>query len=157
MQDLGKSLDMHTGIEVYLSIAIFILAYTIGPIFFGAPLVIYGCVRPLQLSNLWYLAWNLGCGFAQMKGQFFVFCFLVVRCSQLAMVLSERGKAMGVYTPGPLLGPVIGLIAGSFIAQYLTWRWVLWSTSAAAVGIQLVGFIYLCEYHPATLFRRRCN
>jgi hypothetical protein len=67
----------------------------------------------------------------------------------------ERGKAMGVYTLGPLLGPVVGPIAGGFIAQYSTWRWVFWSTSAAAVGIQVVGFIYLRECHPGTLLRRR--
>ena len=67
----------------------------------------------------------------------------------------ERGKAMGIYTLGPLLGPVIGPIAGGFIAQYSTWRWVFWATSAAAVGVQLVGLMYLRECHPATLLRRR--
>jgi MFS family permease len=67
----------------------------------------------------------------------------------------ERGKAMGVYTLGPLLGPVIGPIAGGFIAQYSTWRWVFWATSAAAVGVQVVGFIWLRECHPATLLRKR--
>jgi MFS family permease len=67
----------------------------------------------------------------------------------------ERGKAMGIYTLGPLLGPVIGPIAGGFIAQYSTWRWVFWATSAAAVGVQVVGFIWLRECHPATLLRKR--
>jgi MFS family permease len=67
----------------------------------------------------------------------------------------ERGKAMGVYTLGPLLGPVIGPIAGGFIAQYSTWRWVFWATSAAAVGVQVVGFVWLRECHPATLLRKR--
>jgi MFS family permease len=67
----------------------------------------------------------------------------------------ERGKAMGVYTLGPLLGPVIGPIAGGFIAQYSTWRWVFWSTSAAAVVVQAIGFIYLRECHPGTILRRQ--
>ena len=30
----------------------------------------------LQLSNLFYLAWNLGCGFAQTSGQLMAFRFL---------------------------------------------------------------------------------
>jgi hypothetical protein len=69
----------------------------------------------------------------------------------------ERGKAMGVYTLGPLLGPVLGPIAGGFIAQYSTWRWVFWSTSAAAVVVQIIGFVYLRECHPGTILRKRCE
>lgn len=76
MNDLAKSLGMHTEIEIYLSLSIFILAYAIGPIFFGPASEVYGRVRLLQISNLWYLAWNLGCGFATTKGQLFAFRFL---------------------------------------------------------------------------------
>jgi hypothetical protein len=76
MDDLAKSLGMHTEIEIYLSLSIFILAYAIGPIFFGPASELYGRVRLLQVSNLWYLAWNLGCGFATTKGQLFTFRFL---------------------------------------------------------------------------------
>ncbi|GLA89272.1 hypothetical protein AtubIFM56815_003745 [Aspergillus tubingensis] len=66
-----------------------------------------------------------------------------------------RGKAMGVYTLGPLLGPVVGPIAGGFIAEYSTWRWVFWATSAAAVAVQIVGVFWLKECHPGTILRRR--
>ncbi|OJZ80747.1 hypothetical protein ASPFODRAFT_38150 [Aspergillus luchuensis CBS 106.47] len=67
----------------------------------------------------------------------------------------ERGKAMGVYTLGPLLGPVVGPIAGGFIAEYSTWRWVFWATSAAAVAVHIVGVFWLRECHPGTILRRR--
>lgn len=76
MQSLASSLGMHGQFETYMSLAIFILAYTVGPILFGPASELYGRVRLLQVSNLWYLAWNLGCGFAQTKGQFFAFRFL---------------------------------------------------------------------------------
>lgn len=76
MQDLGKALGMHSNIEIYLSMAIFILAYSIGPIFFGPSSELYGRVCLLQISNVWYLAWNLGCGFAKTKSQLFAFRFL---------------------------------------------------------------------------------
>ncbi|EAW10031.1 MFS transporter [Aspergillus clavatus NRRL 1] len=154
MQDLAETLGMHTQIEVYLSMAIFILAYAIGPTFFGPASELYGRVRILQVSNVWYLAWNLGCGFAQTKAQLFAFRFLAGIGGSAPLAIGgvavsdmwsaeERGKAMGVYTLGPLLGPVVGPIAGGFIAQYSTWRWVSWSTSAAAVAVQIVGFIWL--------------
>lgn len=76
MDNLGEALDMRTQFEVYLSLAIFILAYAVGPVFFGPASELYGRVRLLQISNVWYLAWNLGCGFATTKSQFFAFRFL---------------------------------------------------------------------------------
>jgi MFS family permease len=168
LQDLGSSLNMHSDFEIYLSLAIFILAYAVGPIFFGPASELYGRVLILQITNVWYFGWNLGCGFATNKAQFFAFRFLAgiggsapVAIGGGAMsdmwIAEERGKAMGLYTLGPILGPVIGPIAGGFIAQYSTWRWVFWSTSIAAVGIQAVGLVWLKESHPGTLLRRRCN
>ncbi|RDW76476.1 MFS transporter [Aspergillus mulundensis] len=166
MQNLGSDLGMHTDIEIYLSMAIFILAYAIGPIFFGPASELYGRVRLLQVSNVWYLAWNLVCGFAKTKAQLFAFRFLAGIGGSAPLAIGggavsdmwsaeERGKAMGVYTLGPLLGPAIGPIAGGFIAQYSTWRWVFWASSAAAVVVQLAGLIWLRECHPATLLRKR--
>ncbi|CBF87985.1 MFS transporter [Aspergillus nidulans FGSC A4] len=166
MQNLGSDLGMQTEIEIYLSMAIFILAYAIGPTFFGPASELYGRVRLLQISNIWYLAWNLGCGFANTKAQLFAFRFLAGIGGSAPLAIGggavgdmwsaeERGKAMGVYTLGPLLGPVVGPIAGGFIAEYTTWRWVFWASSAAAVGIQLAGFVWLRECHPATLLRMR--
>ncbi|KAJ5171584.1 MFS general substrate transporter [Penicillium coprophilum] len=155
LADLAKSLGMHKEIETYLSLSIFILAYAIGPIFFGPASELYGRVRLLQVSNVWYLAWNLGCGFAKTKAQLFAFRFLAGIGGTICGLQKNVVKAMGVYTLGPLMGPVIGPIAGGFIAEYSTWRWVFWSTSAAAVAVQIVGFFWLKECHPGTLLRKR--
>ncbi|KAH0598065.1 hypothetical protein MHUMG1_04437 [Metarhizium humberi] len=76
LEDLGRSLDMKGNVEVYLSLAIFILAYAVGPIFFGPASELYGRVRILQITNLWYLVWNLACGFANTKAELFIFRFL---------------------------------------------------------------------------------
>jgi MFS family permease len=62
---------------------------------------------------------------------------------------------MGIYTLAPILGPVVGPIAGGFIAEYTTWRWVFWSSSATAVGIQVIGLIWLRESHAVTLLKRK--
>ncbi|CAG9976213.1 unnamed protein product [Clonostachys byssicola] len=168
MENLGTELGMNSEIEVYLSLAIFILAYAVGPIFFGPASELYGRVQLLQISNLWYIAWNLGCGFAQNKSQFFAFRFLAGIGGSAPLALGggaisdiwsaeQRGKAMGLYTLGPMLGPVVGPIGGGFIAEYTTWRWVFWSTSAAAAVVQLVGVFWLKESHPATLLRWKRN
>lgn len=57
----------------------------------------------------------------------------------------ERGQAIALYSLAPLLGPVIGPLAGAWIAQGTTWRWVFWSTSIANCVVQALGFVYLRE------------
>ncbi|EHK50776.1 hypothetical protein TRIATDRAFT_233373, partial [Trichoderma atroviride IMI 206040] len=166
LSKLGEDLSMNSKLEVELALSIFILAYSVGPLFFGPASELYGRVRLLQLSNIWYLAWNLGCGFAQTPAELFVFRFLAGIGGSAPLALGggaisdiwsaeERGKAMGIYTLAPLLGPVVGPIAGGFIAEYTTWRWVFWSSSVAAVFIQAIGLIWLRESHPGTLLRRK--
>lgn len=73
---LGRDLHATSQVEVELALSIFLLAYAIGPIVFGPCSEMYGRTRVLQISNLWYLAWNLGCGFARNDAEFFVFRFL---------------------------------------------------------------------------------
>ncbi|KAM0450711.1 hypothetical protein ACHAPV_010320 [Trichoderma viride] len=166
LSKLGEDLGMNSKLEVELALSIFILAYAVGPLFFGPASELYGRVRLLQLSNIWYLIWNLGCGFAQTPAELFVFRFLAGIGGSAPLALGggaisdiwsaeERGKAMGIYTLAPLLGPVVGPIAGGFIAEYTTWRWVFWSSSVAAVFIQAIGLIWLRESHPDTLLRRK--
>lgn len=73
---LGRDLHMKSQVEEELALSIFILAYAIGPFFFGPYSEVYGRKRLLQVSNLWYFVWNLACGFAQNEAEFFVFRFL---------------------------------------------------------------------------------
>lgn len=69
----------------------------------------------------------------------------------------QRGKAVGIYSLAPLLGPAVGPIAGGFIAETTTWRWVFWATSIAAVLIQVIGLFFLQETYAPTLLKRRAD
>ncbi|KAL6409198.1 mitogen-activated protein kinase kinase kinase [Ilyonectria robusta] len=164
---LGEDLGMQKKIEVEMALSIFILGYALGPLFFGPISEVFGRSRVLQFSNLFYLIWNLSCGLAQNKAEFFVFRFLagIGGSAPLAIgagVISdcwspeERGKAVGIYSLGPMLGPVVGPVAAGFIAERTTWRWVFWSTSIAAGIIQVAGLLWLREtYAPIILWRKR--
>src|ERR1700761_8369993 len=55
----------------------------------------------------------------------------------------ERGKAIGLYSLAPLLGPAVGPIAGGFITENTTWRWVFWSTTILCAIIQVSGLFFL--------------
>jgi MFS family permease len=69
----------------------------------------------------------------------------------------QRGKAVGIYSLAPLLGPSVGPIAGAFIAETTTWRWVFWSTSIAAALIQLSGIFFLPETSGSTPLKRKAQ
>ncbi|KAI1380219.1 MFS general substrate transporter [Hypoxylon crocopeplum] len=163
---LGDELHMKSQVEIELTLSIFILAYAVGPLLFGPLSESFGRVRVTLWCNLFYIAWNLACGFAQNEAEIMVFRFLsgIGGSAPMAIgggVLSdcwapeERGKAVGIYSLAPLLGPVVGPIAGGFIAEKSTWRWVFWSTTIFASLVQVMGYFLLPESHHPTLLRRK--
>lgn len=45
-----------------LMLSVFILAFAIGPLFFGPLSEVYGCVPVLQCANMIFLIFNIVCG-----------------------------------------------------------------------------------------------
>lgn len=128
----------------------------------------FGRVIVVQVSNLVYLFFNLGCGLAQTKGQLIAFRFLAGLGGSAPLALGggvlsdlftaeERGKAISIYSLAPLLGPAVGPIAGGFIAENTTWRWVFYATTIADAVIQIIGLFYLQETFPPVLLGRKKN
>ena len=163
LNKIGQDLNITDETELSLTLSIFVLAYAIGPLGLGPLSEIYGRVRVLQISNLFFLAFNLACGFAQTKGELIAFRFLAGLGGSAPLALGggvlsdcyraeERGRAISIYSLAPLLGPAVGPIAGGFIAENTTWRWCFWSTSILTCFVQLLGILYLREtYAPKLL------
>jgi multidrug resistance protein len=167
LTSIAAEFNITSDVELSLTLSIFVLAYAVGPLFLGPLSEMYGRVIVLQLANAFYLCFNLGCGFAQSKGQMIAFRFLagLGGSAPLAIgggVLSdlfraeERGRAISIYSLAPLLGPAIGPIAGGFISEKTTWRWVFWATTIADAIIQISGLFFLQEtYTPVLLHRKK--
>ncbi|KAI2613728.1 MFS general substrate transporter [Hypoxylon fragiforme] len=164
--DIGRELDIPEGFEQNLVLSIFILAYALGPLIYGPLSEMYGRVIILQLSNLSFLAFSLGCGFSRTAHQLIACRFfsglggsatLAIGGGVLSdlFVAEERGRAMSMYSLAPLLGPAIGPIAGAFITANTTWRWAFWATCVADAAIQVAGLFFLRETYPPVLLARR--
>ena len=162
--------DLHVDNEVLsqMMLSIFILAYGVGPLFLGPLSETFGRVPVLQLANLFFLVFNLVCGFAQTGAQMLAFRFfsglggsapLSIGGGVLAdcFAAEDRGQAIGVYSLAPLLGPAIGPIAGGFISQHTTWRWVFWAVSIADAIIQVFGIFFLQETWAPKLLEQKAN
>lgn len=163
---ITDALQITSEIELSLMLSIFILAYAVGPLFLGPLSEIYGRVIVLQLSNLLFLAFNLGCGLATSKNQMLAFRFLSGLGGSAPLALGagllsdlfgshERGKAVSIYSLAPLLGPAIGPIAGGFIVEKVSWRWIFHATTIVDALVQIAGFFLLQETYPLVLLDRK--
>ena len=163
---ISKEFGITNEVLSSLTLSVFVLAYAVGPLFLGPLSEMYGRVIVLQISNLMYLFFNLGCGLAQTKTQLIIFRFLsgLGGSAPLAIgggVLSDlftaeqRGRAISIYSLAPLLGPAVGPIAGGFITENTTWRWVFYATTIADGLIQLLGLFFLQETYPPVLLHRK--
>ncbi|KAG2067617.1 MFS general substrate transporter [Suillus decipiens] len=165
---VASSFGIDNSVILALTTSIFVLAYAVGPLFLGPLSEIYGRSRVLQLANLWYLVWNLVCGFAQSEAQLLVFRFLAGLGGSGPLSIGggflgdcwrphERGKAVAIYSLAPMMGPVMGPITGAWIAEYSTWRWVFWSTSIVDATIQIIGVFTLQETYAPLLLERKAE
>lgn len=125
---IAADFGIKTEIESQLVLSIFILAYAVGPLFLAPLSEMFGRVIVIQMSNIFFFAFNLGCGFAQNSGQMIAFRFLAGLGGSAPLSIGggvlgdcwlahERGKAIAIYSLMPLLGPAIGMYRGAGILR----------------------------------------
>ncbi|KAF9026400.1 MFS polyamine transporter [Hymenopellis radicata] len=142
---------------VAMTVSIFVLAYAIGPLFMAPLSEIYGRTLILQLSNLFFFAFNMACGFAQNKTQLIIFRFLAVGMGVLGDVwrAEERGRASATYSLALSWAPSLDPSSARGLRACTTWRWVFWSTSIFAMAVQVMGFFLLRETFAPVLLEKK--
>lgn len=90
-----------------------------------------------NLANLAYCAFTVGCALAPSLPALIALRFLTGCAASAAMnnaggtigdivPTHRRGAAMSLFTISTLFCPVVGPIAGSYLAAAAGWRWVFW-------------------------------
>ncbi|KAJ5690995.1 hypothetical protein N7488_011730 [Penicillium malachiteum] len=164
---IAKEFNMNSA-ESAMALSIYALATAFGPLAIGPLSEVYGRGPILHASNIWFLVWNIACGFANSKGMLIASRFMAGFGASAIYALAngvlgdvwrpeQRGSSLGVYLLVPLLGAAVGPIIGGFMAESTTWRWMFWSTSIFQAVMIIVSFTAFQETYEPMILRRRAE
>lgn len=106
--------ELHmSSVESVMALSIYLLATAFGPLIIGPLSEVYGRKVILHTSNVWFLVWNIVCGFAQTKEVLIASRFLAGFGASSIYALAggvlgdvwrpeQRGRSLGVYMLIPL-------------------------------------------------------
>lgn len=106
-------------VESVMALSVYLLATAFGPLIIGPLSEYYGRQKVLHASNIWFLVWNIVCGFAKTKQLLIAARFLAGFGASSIYALAggvladvwrpeQRGKSLGIYLLIPLLGAAVG-------------------------------------------------
>ncbi|CEL04020.1 Putative Caffeine resistance protein (Fragment) [Aspergillus calidoustus] len=164
---IAKEFDMNSA-ESAMALSIYLLATALGPLVIGPLSEVYGRKPILHASNIWFLIWNVVCGFANSKEVLIASRFLAGFGASAIYALAngvlgdiwppeQRGRSLSVYLLIPLLGAAVGPIIGGFMAGRTTWRWMFWATSIFQAVMILVSFTAFQETYEPLILRSRAE
>ena len=118
LSSIASELNMNST-ESAMCLSIYLLATAVGPLLIGPLSEIYGRRIVLHASNVWFLIWNVVCGFATTKGTLIAARFLAGFGASAIYALAggvlgdiwrpeQRGRSLAVYMIIPLLGAAVG-------------------------------------------------
>lgn len=100
-----------------LTVSIYLCGFALGPMFIAPLSELYGRLVVYHICNIIYIGFIVGCALGKNTGMFLVFRFLAGCASSGPLTVgggtvadvvppAQRGRAMSVFSMGPLLGPV---------------------------------------------------
>ncbi|EMD94343.1 hypothetical protein COCC4DRAFT_131598 [Bipolaris maydis ATCC 48331] len=147
-------------------VSIYILGFCVGPLLLAPLSEVYGRFPVYYIANILFLIFSIACAVSSGMGMFIFFrlCQGITACPPLVlgggtigdlMAPVDRGRALTIWSMGPLLGPVVGPVVGGFMAQNIGWRWTFWFTAImTGVGVIASHFILRETYAPTLLGKK---
>jgi MFS family permease len=164
---IAKDLNMTTT-QSTLALSVYLLATAFAPLIIGPLSEVYGRKPLFHMTNAFFLAWNLICGFANSKGLLIAARFLAGAGASAVYSLAygvlgdvwskeQRGKSLSMYLFVPLTGSAVGPIVAGFIVEYSNWRWMFWATTILQAVLVLASLGMFHESYTPVLLRRRAE
>lgn len=164
---IAAELNMSTT-ESTMALSVYLLATAFGPLCIGPLSEVYGRKSIFHCTNIWFLVWNLTCGFSHSKG-LLIAARLLAGFGASAVysmgygVLGDvwpkerRGRSLSLYLLVPLTGSAVGPIIGGFVVENSTWRWMFWATTILQATLELASLPVFHESYAPVLLRRRAE
>ncbi|QKX55433.1 uncharacterized protein TRUGW13939_02526 [Talaromyces rugulosus] len=143
-----------------------VIVCQVGPLLLSPLSEIYGRQPILNIANIFFSLWQIGCALAPNINALIAFRFfagvggsacLTIGGGIIAdlFVVEQRGLATAMFSIGPLFGPVVGPLIGGFIAQRAGWRWVYWVLLCATGTVTIGNIILNSETNHVVLMQRK--
>ncbi|KAL1850457.1 hypothetical protein VTK73DRAFT_9678 [Phialemonium thermophilum] len=162
MRDLHSSAASSPAVATLL-VSIFVIGLAVGPLFLAPLSELYGRVPLMHASNVAFLVAAVLAA-VSVNIPMLIVARLAMGASTISlgggyatdlMEPEMRGRAMNVWTVGPVLAPVVGPIAGGFISLRTTWRWTFGLVAIVGAVAAIVCFFFLPETYPPRLLQRK--
>ncbi|KAG5652152.1 hypothetical protein H0H81_006136 [Sphagnurus paluster] len=151
----------------YLITTVFLLGYTVGPLFWGPGSELVGRRPIFMIALSCYTLLHLGQALAPnietlLVTRFLGGFFAVAPVTNCGGVIADiwsaagRGPATSLFTASVFLGPVMGpIVSGFIIERHLSWRWVFWVMMMFAGCCTTLVILAMPEtYAPIILYKK---
>ncbi|CEL04915.1 hypothetical protein ASPCAL06039 [Aspergillus calidoustus] len=149
-------------------VSVYILGFAFGPLIVAPLSEYYGRMMVYNTCNFVFFIFNIASAVAPSIAALVVFRFFdgvagvaptTIGSGNISDIMPTelRGRAMALWSLGPLFGPVIGPVVGGYLVQGTSWRWVFW-VLAIVGGIVMVTFPFIVpETYAPTLLERKAS
>ncbi|QDS72867.1 hypothetical protein FKW77_007382 [Venturia effusa] len=147
-------------------VSVYLLGFAFGPLAVAPLCEIYGRLPVYFSCSALFVVFSIACAVSSSLNMLIGFRFLMgcvgvapltIGAGTIAdiMPVERRGRAMAIYSIGPLVGPVIGPVGGGYMVEAVGWRWVYWLLAIiSGIAAALAFFVMKESYAPVLLAKK---
>lgn len=167
IQPVAEQYDIDT-VTSTLGVALFLLGFVFGPVFFGPASEAYGRRIPLFSGYIVFAIFQIPVAVARnvetiMLGRFISGFAAGAPLAVIGGILVDmfdpvqRAYAVCVFSSGTFCGPVAGPIVGGFVTETIGWRWTAWITLMMAAVFGVFGLFVIPETSAQRILQLRAR
>ncbi|KAK0620067.1 major facilitator superfamily domain-containing protein [Immersiella caudata] len=168
VQLVMKDFETSSSAFATFCISIFVLGFASGPLLLAPLSELYGRVIVYHITNVLFVCFTILCALSKNESMLLAARFLSGFAGVASMTIGsgtiadmmpkeQRGRAVGVWSLGTILGPMVGPIIGGHVAENQGWRWMFWILSMAIAFITIIAFLVLRETNHSVILERKAT